>query len=635
MKRGLAVACATLVVLTAMSKDIKYPVALIPSDLKTNANAVVREDEVIFRILSKKSSTAHYHTVVTILNQNGRDYAYNYIFYDKMRKVRDIKAFIYDAYGEQIKKLKSNEIPDRAAFDNVSLYSDNRYKEIDLSHTSYPYTIDLEYDLDYSYLFSIDGSTVPVQENVSVQKFTYQLIYPTELRPRYKAYNIEAKPVITLAPGTETMTWTLTGIKPLVIEPMAPRATYVQRIVAAPVNFEMGGYEGNMSSWTELGKWQQALNKGRDVLPEETKKKVQSLTAGLKTNEEKAKVIYEYLQSRTRYVSIQLGIGGLQPFDATTVDQTGYGDCKALSNYMVAMLKEVGVPAYYTWIYGGRDDMPVDPTFPSNMGNHIIVGVPNGKDTVWLECTNQTVPFGFVGSFTGNRYGLMITENGGALRKTTYYPQQQNVQTTKADVTMDPAGNAKATVVTEYTGTQYENGGLHQILNSSAADQKKWIQENTSIPSFDVGPFSFTNNKDKVPTATVKVDLVLNKYASVSNKRIFVAPNLMNRWTYIPEKVESRKTPFQLRSAFVDIDTIRYHLPENIYPEFLPPVSKISSRFGSYEAGYKLEQGMLIYYRKMVRGDGEFGPEAYQELIDFYKSINKADNAKIVFLNKT
>jgi hypothetical protein len=133
----------------------------------------------------------------------------------------------------------------------------------------------------------------------------------------------------------------------------------------------------------------------------------------------------------------------------------------------------------------------------------------------------------------------------------------------------------------------------------------------------------------------VKVDLTLNKYASVSNKRIFMTPNLMNRSSFIPQKVENRKTPFVLRMGYTDIDTIRYHIPESIYPEFLPADSKFTSRFGTYESGFKLEQGSLIYFRKMIRKDGEFPAEAYQELIDFYKSINKADNAKLVFLSKT
>jgi hypothetical protein len=37
----------------------------------------------------------------------------------------------------------------------------------------------------------------------------------------------------------------------------------------------------------------------------------------------------------------------------------------------------------------------------------------------------------------------------------------------------------------------------------------------------------------------------------------------------------------------------------------------------------------------MTRRDGEFPPEAYEELIEFYRSVSKADNTKLVFLNKT
>src|SRR5882757_8414079 len=109
----------------------------------------------------------------------------------------------------------------------------------------------------------------------------------------------------------------------------------------------------------------------------------------------------------------------------------------------------------------------------------------------------------------------------------------------------------------------------------------------------------------------------------------------MNRSSYVPEKVEARKTKVVRSMAYMDMDTISFRLPGELYPEFLPKPVKISSRFGEYESTYNLEQGKLIYIRSMKMNKGEFPIESYTELIDFYKSVNKADNTKIVFLNKT
>jgi hypothetical protein len=196
-------------------------------------------------------------------------------------------------------------------------------------------------------------------------------------------------------------------------------------------------------------------------------------------------------------------------------------------------------------------------------------------------------------------------------------------------------GNAKAKVRSAYSGLQYENGGLSSVVNLSTDEQKKWIQKNISIPSFDVTGFSMKNVKERNPTALVEANLVLNRFASVNGKRLFLTPNLMNRHTYIPEKVDNRKYDVVIRNGYVDYDTIKYEVPESAYPEFLPQDVKITSQFGEYECGYKMEQGKLMYMRKMTMKKGKYPAASYKELTDFYRNVNKADNVKVVLLTKT
>jgi hypothetical protein len=301
----------------------------------------------------------------------------------------------------------------------------------------------------------------------------------------------------------------------------------------------------------------------------------------------------------------------------------------------VAMLEQVGIKAYYATVMAGDDSPDVILDFPSHQSNHAIVAVPNGADTIWLECTSQSNPFAYMGTFTGDRKALLITENGGKIVNTPRYPADVNVQARTADVNVEVTGNANAKILTTYTGLKYEEENLNFILNNQYDEQRKWLQQNTRIPSFDIKNFSFSNNNSRVPSALVRLELALARFASVSGKRLFMSPNLMNRSTFVPEKLEKRNTDIVSRTGYVDIDTIRYRLPENLYPEFLPEAVKMNSRFGEYEANFKVEQGMVIYTRRIKVFKGRFPPETYNEMTEFYRGINKADNVKLVFLNKT
>lgn len=614
----------------------KYPVSQISEEMKKGMYAVIRHKEVRLDIQSKNSSTYYVKQAITLLNSKAKNYATVGVGYDKLRTIKMIKAVVYDAFGKEIKKLKQSDIKDESEYDGFSLLSDNRSKSADLSQAAYPYTVEFEYEVQLKYVYSAPDFFLYRDDEISTQHMTYMVSYPNELKPRYKLFKIE-KPVIEkLADGREQLKWQFENIVPQKFEKYSDDfEKSVPNICVSPVEFEFGGYAGKMDTWKEFGLWQAKLNEGRATLPEETKQKVKQLTKDAKTDEDKVRVLYEYLQNKTRYVSIQLGIGGLQPFEAKTVDETGYGDCKALSNYMVALLREVNIKGYYTTIKAGANESAVDPTFPSDQANHVIVAVPNKTDTLWLECTSQTNPFGWMGKFTDDRYAMMVTEQGGVLVKTPSHPAERNAQSREAEVHLDATGNAKAKVKTKYQGLQYENDGLDFVVNKQYDDQKKWIQNTTQIPSFDVEKFSMKNSKDKIPSAEVEAQLVLNRLATVSGKRIFLTPNLMNRSTYIPEKLEKRTMNIVLRTPYVDHDRISYRLPEEIYPEFIPEPIVIKSRFGEYEASFKVDQGSLIYTRKVKMNKGEFPADSYSELVEFYKNINKADHVKMVFMNKT
>src|SRR6185295_15281183 len=146
-------------------------------------------------------------------------------------------------------------------------------------------------------------------------------------------------------------------------EPNSPKGIH-PRVLTSPIEFEVEGYHGSIKEWEDISKFSYTLNKGRDLLPESEKEKVRELLKGENDTYEKIRKLYEYMQSKTRYVSIQLGLGGWQTIEAKEVVAKGYGDCKALSNYMKALLNTAGIPAYIALISPGSEPRTLYQDFP-------------------------------------------------------------------------------------------------------------------------------------------------------------------------------------------------------------------------------------------------------------------------------
>src|SRR5690606_35617022 len=111
---------------------------------------------------------------------------------------------------------------------------------------------------------------------------------------------------------------------------------------------------------------------------------IQALVKDIDDPKQKAQKICEYVQKKTRYISVQIGIGGFQPMPADDVDRLSYGDCKALTNYMLTLLKSVGINSYYAVVQAGSLKKYAIPDFASmNQFNHVILCIPFANDTAW------------------------------------------------------------------------------------------------------------------------------------------------------------------------------------------------------------------------------------------------------------
>lgn len=614
----------------AVAKDSFFPVTDISTSLMTNANSVVRKNEVSLEIFAKDKIKYTVKEIISILNKKGEGEGVLYIPYDSNSEVEISVANIYDKSGILIKKVKKSEIYDQSSFDGFSLYTDGRFKRITPQISTYPYTVEYEYTINLKGAIDYYDWVPCDSYNKSVEYTSYQILLHGNEGVRVKANkSIVAEKDGELADGITTYFWKMEDMEAVEHEPLSVSLyDIVPRVVIAPESFSFYGTEGNMNTWKDFGNWVNSLIRDKNALPEERVTFLKNLTASVEDPAEKVKLVYRFLQEKTRYVSVQLGIGGFEPVSAQKTDEVGYGDCKALSNYMKAMLESIDIESYYTLVRAGSNAGSPDIDFPAQNFNHVILTVPFENDTVFLECTNKFSPFGFLGSFTADRYALLIDENSSRLVRTNNYGLNDNTWNLKATIDLNEAGNAKITDTVTFRGLQYEF--IEDELRKTNGKQIEDEYKNSEIPGAKYIQVGYKNYPERIPAVTRIRMLDVDRLATKMGDRMFIPINSLNRRTGVPQKTKDRKYSFKIQLSYQDSDSIVFTIPEGFEIEFLPEPVRIETEFGEYHSSLKQDGNIITYFRHDKRKRGTYLPEKYNDYIRFVKQIADADNQKMI-----
>ena len=300
---------------------------------------------------------------------------------------------------------------------------------------------------------------------------------------------------------------------------------------------------------------------------------------------------------------------------------------------MYSLLKAANIKSYYTLVRAGDEDHYLMEDFPCNMFNHVILCVPMQKDTMWLECTSQIKPPGYMGEFTGNRKALLVNEDGGVLVSTPRYGLKENLLVRNIRGKINDEGALQMQVQTKYGGTQQDE--LSWLVNNYSKEKlKKILQQELELATYNVNEFKYEETKAILPELNEQLDISVEGYATSTGRRIFIAPNILNRTHTRIEVDTARKVDLVFYSEYRDEDNYEIEVPEGYRLEAAPADVLLKTKFGNYIASAKLVGNKIIYHRVMEHFAGRFPVSSQAELAQFYADIYKSDRSKMVLVKK-
>ncbi|MCW1962801.1 DUF3857 domain-containing protein [Chryseobacterium viscerum] len=606
-----------------------YPASAIPENLKKNANVVIRKDFTTAQINKIDQIKYQYNTVTTVLNKDGNDQAAAYIPYDKSRRISNVKVIIYDEAGKKIKSVSKSDFQDIANNPQGIFYSDNRVLVYSYTPAQYPYTVDFSYETDDENTVFIPDFVPFTSIKTSLEEAQFKIINTSGIELRTKIYPSKYNYASVVESGSANdKTYSYKNVPAIDDAFMIPQPIKILPAVNfALAKFSLAGKQGTLNNWTDFGTW---IYNDLLVPVSASTSAIKAEVASLQLQgsvEDKVKKIYQYMQNKSRYIAVALGIGGWQPMMPDEVQKKGYGDCKGLTNYMKVLLNEAGIPSNYCIITSGRSQVSFDPEFPSMGGNHVILMVPTEKGNIWLENTSQQIAFNHLSYSTTDRNALAVTPKGIELINTPVYKAEQNKEKQVLRVNLNEDNSITGTGNFYYTGNQYDYN--LRFANLNPKEKNDAVKANFDILNFEkVEMKNFNNDRDNA-VITYDLDFKTNNFSKkAGNSLLFRSVPIFSDVIYKTD--ENRELPFEVNMSFEDEYEIAFILPMGYKVDETPDNSNITSEFGSYKLSFVKSDNQIKVTRKMQINKGLYPKEKYNDYISFRKKILNMDNSKIL-----
>lgn len=632
-KLNFLTVCCCLIATTLFAQKLEFSTFLISDELKKDANAVVRLDNMTIEMTSQRSMTIVTEMAVTVFNKRADHNSEIGISFDKNNVIKSVKGYVYDAMGNEIEKIRKSDFSEFSG-SGSSLYTDNKYIAYDYTPTTYPYTIYYKYEVQTSNTAFIPRWYALGGYYKSVQKANFSFSCPSDINLQVLENNFDGFN-IQVDKNLHHVSYSVENIKAIESEPSAPSFSKIAPNARLGVNkFNLEGIDGEAENWSEFGLWRyENLNNGSGAIHGPVVEQIKKLVIGVDDPIERAKIVYEFVQNRVRYISVQEGVGGWKPITADEVHSTSYGDCKGLTNYTKTLLAVVGVPSNYTVLWGGEEKIDIEEEVFSMQGNHVILNIPNGEENIWLECTSQKIPFGSIAGFTDDRDVLVITPEGGKIVHTRIYDARENSQSIKGMYIVESNGNIEAEVEVIYKGNQFDTHLRYE--NSNNKDKEKLFKEFwDNINNMTIRSMHVKNNK-KEGQYEESIAFTATNYGAISGDRMIIPLNAFNVYERAPKRVRNRKLPVEVPNGYYDIDVVTIKLPSDYIIEAIADDITVDSKYGTYTMMVeKVDEHNLKYTRKFLLKAGNYPKEEYEDYRNFRRKVVKSDKSKVVLVKK-
>ncbi|WP_417943111.1 DUF3857 domain-containing protein [Flavobacterium sp. RS13.1] len=401
--------------------------------------------------------------------------------------------------------------------------------------------------------------------------------------------------------------------------------------------FYIKSYETDGKKETLLGtpeklyQWYYSITKDINKTDQTALKyKTLELIKDKKTDFEKAKAIYQWVQQNVHYVAFEDGMGGFIPREASDVFQKLYGDCKDMANLLNEMFRYAQLNSNLTWIGTRQKPYTYEDVPTPQVDNHMITNVVIDGKSYFMDATDKFCPFLFPSAFIQGKEALIgKSENEFKIEKVTEVASNSNKTTIQMKLNLENyniVGDASATV----SGFK-KSYLLNHLSVYSQKENEIWkdiITSNNQKILLDIQELQKNDYQELPSKANFKLKLE-NGIKDVNGK-LLLKPLLLFPLKESLIDVEKRKLSIENDFAYVYEIQYEYQLPLDYKVEFMPENAKTENDLGSFDIEYKVLKNTIKVSQKIESKKLLLDNKDFILWNSFIKTLNKQYNQSII-----
>jgi transglutaminase-like putative cysteine protease/Flp pilus assembly protein TadD len=503
--------------------------------------------------------------------EDARQYAFAFEADDEAVQLRG--ARVYHENGQIDEAAETGEVP--ADDPAIATYTSQRGYVVRFPRVSPGDVVELLYRVEdvapRNAFADYFGEVAYLQSDEPIAHAEYDLI-----TPKSRAFTF-GKPTVpgliattTEDASTRTYRFVADNVPPLDPEPHQP-----------PMGEKLGHvHVSTYKTWDDMGAWYWGLAKDQLVVDDEVRRRVREVTAGLTTERDKVRAVYDYVVQKTRYVALEFGIHGFKPYRASQIFSRGFGDCKDKATLIVAMLKELNIPASLVIVRtGNRGDFE---SFPASLAifDHAIAYVPS--ENLFLDGTAEFSGSTELPGMDRNALALVVNEGKPKLVHLPDPPASESVTKRTLQATLAADGSSEVDWRTQVTGVRASS---YRARFHAESTRKQRLEEELGTELPGLSPDVIEANK--LDDNEAPVDLHVHGKAQLtrqepgvhqSSAAVGPGEHLVRDYA----QLASRRQDLRLDAKTTRVDATIFHLPAGARVIRAPDAAHGESPFGSF-----------------------------------------------------